>query len=178
MTLEVLSPEVLVAEQPISSIDGDAIAMLTAALARSPRGRVRINLHPNGEDSLHEMIIAIDARSYIRPHKHPGKSEAFHLISGTVDIVVFDDHGEITRIVPLSTERAGAAFYYRMSKPFFHTLIIRSEMLVVHEITNGPFVRGASEVADFAPDESDVDASARYCADLRARVAARDLVVR
>ena len=172
MTLTVISPEVLAAPQPISRIDVHDIDTLKAALAASPRGRVRINLHPDGDDDLHEMIIAIDSRSYIRPHKHPGKSEAFHLISGTVDIVVFDDRGEITSIVPLSTERPGGAFYYRMSKPFFHTLLIRSDVLVVHEITNGPFVKGGSVVADFAPDESDATAGARYCADLRQRVSA------
>jgi cupin fold WbuC family metalloprotein len=172
MTLKAISPEVLAAPQPISMIDFHDIDTLKAALATSPRGRVRINLHPDGDDGLHEMIIAIDSRSYIRPHMHPGKSEAFHLISGTVDIVVFDDRGEIARIVPLSTERPGGAFYYRMSKPFFHTLIIRSDVLVVHEITNGPFVKGASVVADFAPDESDAAAGARYCADLRQRIVA------
>lgn len=172
MTLTVISPEVLAAPQPISMIGAADIETLKAALAASPRRRVRINLHPDGDDSLHEMMIAIDSRSYIRPHKHPGKSEAFHLVSGSVDIVVFDDDGEITRVVPLSTETPGAAFYYRMSKAFFHTLLIRSEILVVHEITNGPFVKGGSVVADFAPDEADVEAGRLYCEQLQARVAA------
>jgi cupin fold WbuC family metalloprotein len=86
MKLHVVTPDVLAAPQPIAAIDYNDIDTLEATLAGSSRGRVRIDLHPDRDDELHEMVIAIDSRSYIRPHKHPRKSEAFHLISGTVDI--------------------------------------------------------------------------------------------
>jgi CO/xanthine dehydrogenase FAD-binding subunit len=60
-----------------------------------------------------------------------------------------------------------------MSKPFFHTLIIRSRVLIVHEITNGPFRPEATVYADFAPEDSDTHNTAAYRADLVRRVAAR-----
>ena len=138
----------------------------------SAKRRARINAHPDGEDALHEMIIAIDPSSYIRPHKHPGKSEAFHIIEGEVDIVVFTDDGEIDRIVPLGPPGSGRAFYYRMSMAFFHTLIIRSDILIVHEITNGPFRPSATVFADFAPDDREAEKAAAYQAELLRRVAA------
>ncbi len=87
--------------------------------------------------------------SYIRPHKHPGKSEAFHIVEGEVDIVVFKDDGEIDQVVPLGRPGGGRSFYYRMSKPFFHTLIIRSDLLIVHEITNGPFRPQGTDIRRF-----------------------------
>jgi cupin fold WbuC family metalloprotein len=116
------------------------------------------------------MMIALRGDSYIRPHKHPGKSEAFHVIEGAVDVVVLDDGGEICEVVPLGSDGTGA-FYYRMSRPQFHTLLIKSDILVVHEITNGPFVAGATVFAPFAPEEG-TGAAVRYIADLNRRVRA------
>jgi cupin fold WbuC family metalloprotein len=172
MALVQKSPEVFLAEGPIAAVGEGEIATLKAAVKASPKGRARINAHSDGDDALHEMIIAIDASSYIRPHKHPGKSEAFHIVEGEVDIVVFKDDGEIDRIVPLGGPGSGRSFYYRMSKPFFHTLIIRSDVLIVHEITNGPFRPEATVYADFAPQDYDTKDAATYQADLVRRVAA------
>jgi cupin fold WbuC family metalloprotein len=173
MTLTQMSPEVFVAQGPISTIGPQDIAALRAAVARTAKGRARINAHPDSGDLLHEMVIAIDRRSYIRPHKHPSKSEAFHIVEGAVDIVVFDDAGEITRVIPLCAPGGEGAFYYRMSEPFFHTLIIRSEILVVHEITNGPFRPEGTVFADFAPPDGDAGAASAYQAALERRVADR-----
>jgi cupin fold WbuC family metalloprotein len=172
MPLVQTSPEVFLAEGPISAIGQNELNTLKAAAKASVKRRARINAHPDAEDALHEMIIAIDPASYIRPHKHPGKSEAFHIIEGEVDIIVFSDEGAIERIVLLGPPGSRRAFYYRMSAPFFHTLIIRSEILIVHEITNGPFRPQTAVFADFAPDECELEKVAAYRADLRRRVAA------
>jgi cupin fold WbuC family metalloprotein len=172
MTLIQKSSEVFLAEGPISAVGSREIDMLKAAVKASPKRRARINAHPDGDDSLHEMIIAIDASSYIRPHMHSGKSEAFHIVEGEVDIVVFNDAGEIDRVVQLGPPGGRRPFYYRMSKPFFHTLIIRSELLVVHEITNGPFRPQGTIFADFAPEDCDTQKAEAYQADLMRRVTA------
>ena len=172
MALVQKSPEVFLAEGPIAAIGEAELNALRAAVKASAKRRARINAHPDGEDALHEMIIAIDPSSYIRPHKHPGKSEAFHIIEGEVDIVVFTDDGEIDRIVPLGPPGSGRSFYYRMSQAFFHTLIIRSDVLIVHEITNGPFRPAATVFADFAPDDLEPGKAAAYQAELLRRVTA------
>jgi cupin fold WbuC family metalloprotein len=172
MSLVQKSPEVFLAEGPIAAVGPSEIDALKAAVQASPKRRARINAHPDGDDTLHEMIIAIDASSYIRPHKHPGKSEAFHIVEGEVDIVVFRDDGEIDRIVELGPPGGSRSFYYRMSNAFFHTLIIRSDLLIVHEITNGPFRPAATVFADFAPDDRETDKAEAYQAELVRRVAA------
>ena len=173
MALVQTSPEVFLAEGPISAIGQRELDTLRAAVKASAKRRARINTHPDGDDALHEMIIAIDPASYIRPHKHPGKSEAFHIIEGEVDIVVFTEAGEIDRIIPLGPPGSGRAFYYRMSSAFFHTLVIRSDILIVHEITNGPFRPAATIFADFAPDDREPEKAAAYQLDLLRRVAAQ-----
>jgi cupin fold WbuC family metalloprotein len=173
MSLVQKSSEVFLAEGPIAAVGQAELNTLKAAVKASPKRRARINAHPDGDDALHEMIIAIDASSYIRPHKHPGKSEAFHIVEGEVDIVVFDDQGEIERVVALGPPSGSRPFYYRMSTAFFHTLIIRSDLLIVHEITNGPFRPSATVFADFAPEDHETNKAGAYQAELIRRVATR-----
>jgi cupin fold WbuC family metalloprotein len=169
MALTRKSPEVFLADGPIITLGRPELDRLREAVGQTPKRRARINAHPDSSDALHEMIIAIERNSYIRPHKHPGKSEAFHIIEGDVDIVVFDDTGEICKIVPLSALGERGGFYYRMSDSFFHTLVIRCELLIVHEITNGPFCPEATVFAAFAPPEADLPAAAHYRSELERR---------
>lgn len=172
MSLVRKSPEVFLAEGPVATIGPADIEVLRQAVRQTPKRRVRINTHPGHDDALHEMIIAIAPASYIRPHRHPGKSEAFHIIEGEVDIVVFRDDGAIEQIVSLGEKGGTRPFYYRMSEPRFHTLIIRSDLLIVHEITNGPFRPEGTIHAAFAPGEEDAVAAATFQTELTKRVAA------
>ncbi|HAB36644.1 MAG TPA: cupin fold metalloprotein, WbuC family [Rhodobacteraceae bacterium] len=154
MNLIKKTSEVYLAPGPIAAIGSREINFLRQEVAINQKGRLRINFHHENSDPLHEMIIAIRPDSYIRPHKHPDKSEAFHVIYGVVDVVIFEDDGTIREVVSLAAKDEIKAFYYRMSRPFFHTLIIYSDLLVVHEITNGPFVKDGTKFGSFAPKES------------------------
>ena len=165
------SPDVFSKEGPITTIGTEDIDMLRKAVSQVAKRRVRINVHPSTDDLLHEMIIAITPSSYIHPHKHPGKSEAFHIIEGEVDVVVFDDSGEITRVISLAARGGRHPFYYRLSTAYFHSLIVRSDLLVMHEITNGPFRPGDTIYASFAPDELDAPAAKVFQIELTKRVA-------
>src|SRR6476469_6082628 len=102
--------EVLYEEDRIVELDGQAIAELVKRADRNPRQRIRICSHPGVEDKLHEMLIVHARGTYVRPHKHLGKSESFHVVEGVVDVVLFDDQGGITKIIPMGDYRSGAKF--------------------------------------------------------------------
>ena len=51
-----------------------------------------------------------------------------------------------------STEKL---FYHRLNKFIYHMLIIKTEFLVFHEVTEGPFVRLDTVFPDWAPEEFD-----------------------
>jgi cupin fold WbuC family metalloprotein len=170
MALIQKSPEVFLTDGPIATIGSADIQALKEAVGKTSKRRARINAHPQSDDGLHEMIIAITPDSYIRPHMHPGKSEAFHIIEGAVDIVVFDQAGDIKEVISLGEKGGSQPFYYRMSTPFFHTLIIRSDLLIVHEITNGPFRPGGTLFAEFAPEDTEQESAEAYHAALIRRV--------
>ena len=86
---------------------------------------------------------------------HLNKIESVHVIEGLVDVVLFDEEGTVTEIIRMGDLSSGRKFYYRMAAPSYHTLFIVSELLVFHEITNGPFRRPDTVFAPWAPDEGD-----------------------
>jgi len=110
--------------------------------------------HRNTEDLLHEMFIVHTRDAYIRPHKHLGKPESFHIIEGTVDVFVFEEDGRVREVIKMGEYLSGRPFYYRINDPLYHTLIIRSDVLVFHETTSGPFNRADAIFAPWAPEES------------------------
>jgi cupin fold WbuC family metalloprotein len=115
------------------------------------------------------MLIVLERRTYIRPHKHSGKSESFHIVEGVVDVVVLDDLGEIQEVIPMGDYASGRAFYWRHSDARYHTLLIRSERLVIHETTNGPF-RADSTFAPWSPEESNKSGAQEFVSGLSRRV--------
>lgn len=151
--LERINDEVFVVQEPIVFFGEEEIAFVKQQAMQSTLRRARICAHKSNDDTLHEMLIAIMADSYIRPHKHLAKSESFHIVEGIVDVVIFDDSGVIAKVITLGSPGSGRNFYYRLSDCRFHTLMIRSEILVVHEATNGPFDKAQTEFFPFAPSE-------------------------
>lgn len=172
MNLRKVNDEVFIALDQIVKVGQEELAFLKLQAAGNLRKRARICAHKTNDDALHEMLIAISAKSYIHPHKHLGKSESFHIVDGLVDVVVFDDQGEITEIIELGDARSGRNFYYRLSESAFHTLLIRTDFLVVHEVTSGPFLREKTVLATFAPVEESVAEAAQYMQQVAVRVAA------
>lgn len=165
-----VSAEVLFADQPFVELDRSEIDLLKQKAPHNPRPRMRVCTHLDDQCTLQEMFIAFTRDAYIRPHKHTHKLVSHHIIEGRADIVFFDDLGEITRVVPMGDYRSGLTFYSRAAEHHYYMLIIRSESLVVHESTQGPFFREGTLFPDWSPPESDQDAARRYIAEMTRRV--------
>ena len=161
-----INKEVFTAADPIIKVEAQDIKWLKESAADNRRKRCRLCAHGDINDALHEMLIVLDKETYIRPHKHAGKSESFHIIEGAADIVVFDNEGNIIEVVRMGDYRSGRTFYYRISDPYYHTPLIRSDCLVFHETTNGPFKRDDTVFAEWAPEDSDNVAGKKYMGQL------------
>ena len=164
------SAEVRYATDAVVLVASADVATLKAEAGRNPRRRMRLCAHTGVDDTLHEMIIVHARNTYVRPHKHLGKSESFHVIEGEVDVVLFDEGGAVTDTIEMGSFASGRPFYYRIAAPTFHTLLIRSDVLVFHESTGGPFRRADTMFAPWAPEDGDAAAVARFVDGLRARL--------
>src|SRR5262249_49182141 len=160
------SAEVLVASGGVVQVTAADLGAITERAIRSPRKRARLCAHPDAADPLHEMLICLARGTYVRPHRHAGKSESFHVIAGDLDVVVFRDDGAPRDVTRRGPSPSGRAFFYRLSDPCFHTVLVNTEHVLFHETTNGPFDPADTELAPWAPAEGDHGASA-YIEQLR-----------
>jgi len=167
------SPEVFVAQGGVVRVQQAHIEALKTQATTNPRQRARLCAHRSSEDRLHEMLIVLTRNVYIRPHKHLGKMESFHVIEGTATVIFFTESGAIDEIVDLGDVHSGKCFYFRLEDPRYHTQIITSEHLVFHETTNGPFNRDQTVFAPWAPAESEIDAVRHYLDTLKRDLAQR-----
>lgn len=168
MALRKVNEELYIASADVVCFDSRYVNLVKESALKISRGRSRICAHRDSSDSLHEMLIAIRLDSYIHPHRHHFKVESFHLVEGSVDVIIFNDDGTIADVIELSNR---ANFYYRLDSCNYHTLIIHSSVLVIHETTNGPFDPAQSDLATFAPNEGTTEATS-YVAALRKSVQA------
>ena len=86
--------------------DDATIAELKRIAAGNPRLRSRLCTHPDPSSGLHEMLIVHHREAYVRPHKHLGKPESFHVIEGTAQVVIFEDDGRIREVLEMAPSAA------------------------------------------------------------------------
>jgi cupin fold WbuC family metalloprotein len=131
-----------------------------AKAKESPRRRMNYNFHPELSDPVQRLLNALEPWTYIRPHKHTTKEEAFVLLRGTVLAVTFNDDGTICNHAVLN--RNSGTLGIEFEENTFHMLTSLETGSVVYEIKEGPFVphtEGSS--APWAPKEG-TDESAAF----------------
>ena len=148
------SDEVLYPKEGIVTVSAFDLDELKQMARLNPRRRIRLCAHHNANDVIHEMIIYHPRDTYVPPHKHLNKDESFHLISGEIDCIIFNNKGIVTKTFPMAELSSGNTFYYRIPSGTFHTQIFKRDTFF-HEVTKGPFNREDTVIADWAPQEDD-----------------------
>ncbi|MBN1765557.1 MAG: WbuC family cupin fold metalloprotein [Sedimentisphaerales bacterium] len=138
------------------------LEQLKQSAACEPLRRARLCLHRNLHDKVHEMVIALQKDSYCRPHRHLEKSESFHIIEGSMLVILFDDQGLITKKIKMAPLPENATFFYRLNCSLWHMVLPLTEFVIFHETTTGPFIPDQQYRAPWSPDESDPPAVADF----------------
>ena len=162
MNIKEFSEEVFYTQDLITCVNQESIDFLKSKARKNLRKRARLCTHLGVNELLHEMLIVHFKGLYVQPHKHIGKSESFHIIEGSLGIVVFDDSGQIIKVIHMGDLASGLVFYYRLSDCFFHSVIPLSDIVVFHETTNGPFRKEDVVLAPWAPREEETEEAQRY----------------
>jgi cupin fold WbuC family metalloprotein len=165
--------EVFFSTDPVTQIRKENIGFLKQVSDGTQRKRSRLCAHKDISSSLHEMFIVHKKNIYVRPHKHLGKSESFHLIEGEVTLILYEDNGDIRTVVDMGSYESGKCFYYRVDEPVFHSILIQSDYIVFHEATLGPFVREDTVYADWAPEESNTTGVGKFLKTIQHTIAER-----
>ena len=170
MNRKKINEEVIIDIASLVQIDKTCLLDLAISAKKNERKRIRLCAHGDIDSRLHEMFIIHEKDTYVRPHKHLNNSESFHIISGEADIIIFHDDGSIQKVISMGDYQSGKIFYYRLKAPDFHTMLIRSEKLIFHETTGGPFIRSNTIFADWSPEEKNLLEVNIFLNDLKGRL--------
>ena len=137
---------------------------------RPPEGQ---DMHPSGcHGSRARDADRPQKGGRYTPHKHTNKIESFHVIEGSADVLLFEENGKVAGVIAMGECSSGRHFYYRLSEPRYHTLLVRSDWFIFHEVTSGPFDRADTLFAPWGPEVSDEEGQKKFLKRMAAAVKA------
>lgn len=140
--------------EKIFVVGNGMLDFLKNAMRQDKSDRARLCLHRSRQDRVQEMIIAISKNTYIRPHKHPTRTESFQVIEGRIQMTFFNDRGEIIKKVKMAQAGNNLPFVCRVSPNIWHMTLPISEYAIFYEVLEGPFTDSTSKQAPWAPKET------------------------
>ena len=149
--------EVFFVDKKNFSLSSRDINYLLGKAKKSKRQRARLCVHDDINSNLHEMFIAKLKNTYVRPHKNFNKCKSFEVLEGEMDLIIFDENGEIIEVIEMCEYGHMKCFFYRITDTIYHSLIIRSNHALFKETITGPFKNQDTIYADWSPHETDLN---------------------
>ena len=133
---------------------------LLSAATHSKRLRAHANIHHSYADPCQKLFNAINADSYIHPHRHSldPKEEFLIAVRGLFGLIVFKDSGLVDSATLFGSEKyseeLSIASGVELSAGIWHTVVTLVDQAVLFEVKSGPFNPiVAKEFAAWAPAE-------------------------
>jgi cupin fold WbuC family metalloprotein len=148
-----LMPSVFHNAEDILAVGEDWVARLEQEAKQAEKRRARLCMHMSGEDSIQEMVIAFCEDAFVRPHRSLNKTESLLVVKGALELIVFGDDGSVLERMAMGPFGSGRPYIVRLSASPWYTYIPKSEILVIHETTRGPFNPDDTVFPQWAPEE-------------------------
>jgi len=105
----------------------------------SDRLRTNLNIHESAESAVQRLFLAFEPGTYIRPHRHSqtNKWELFIVLEGELDMLIFNDDGEVVERIVMS---ANATRVVEILPNTWHTYICKRTGTLALEIKEGPYL--------------------------------------
>lgn len=129
-------------------------AILEEGLAESrlsPRRRMLLPIHREGEDLVQRMINFMQPGTYIQAHQHPRDwaSETILVMSGVLGFITFDEDGKV-----ITVSRLAAGDLIDIEARVWHGVLALAPDTVILEIKRGPYDDTDKVFAEWAPSEN------------------------
>ena len=147
------SKEVLYSKEKNLTLGKNFFNYLVKESKKSPKKIIRLCTHKSKKSKVHEMFILQPRTYFCKPHKHVGE-ESMSVIKGRGDIILFNNKGEIKKIIEMGDIKSDKTYYYKLEKNIFHILLIRSKYIFFHEVTKGPFKKSNMSMPKWSPGEN------------------------
>jgi len=170
MKIKQETPEVYYITDHYALLKKNNFDQLVNLAFKSKRKRARYCAHQNKESDLHDMFEVFTNQTYMHPLKQKHKNYSFHIIQGCVDVYLFSDEGDLINIISLGDFESGKAFYFMPPKNTYRMLVTKTEFVLYHEATIGPFQKEDTLFAPWAPTETDMDGIKVFFSQLKEQV--------
>ena len=139
----------------------DRLKERVATAQGSDRLRTNLDIHESPDADVQRLFLAFEPGTYIRPHRHPQahKWELFIVLEGELDLLLFNDLGEIKERITLS---AAATRVVEIPPNTWHSYISKKSGTLALEIKQGTYLPSPEE--DFLPmsPAENTEAAATY----------------
>ena len=115
-------------------------------VGREKKENVRICLHSDKEDKLHEMLIYQTQDNYFPPKKQLTKEKSFLVLEGRIALCIFEETGVLKNYVILEKS---SNFFCRVPSNYIHMDLTISEFSVHLESVPGPYKKEDCEFPDW-----------------------------
>jgi len=136
-------------KERMKRIDKILLTTLSTQAAASPRKRAHHNLHPQLDDKVQRLCIAMEPGTYVRPHRHnqPETWEILLILSGAVALLIFDDSGKVLERIELAA--GGEVTAVEIPANTWYAVASLKAGTVVFEVKQGPYA--PINEANYAP---------------------------
>ncbi len=123
----------------MKQIDSALLNDLVGKAKSAPRKRAHFNLHPELNDPVQRLCIAMEPDTYVRPHRHsdPETWEVLVILRGSLALNIFDEKGGVLERTVLKA--GGPVTALEFPRNTWHAPVSLESGTVVFEIKQGPY---------------------------------------
>ncbi|AJJ62871.1 WbuC family cupin fold metalloprotein [Yersinia aldovae] len=133
-----------------------SLVQLSQQAQQSPRLRANLNFHPQLDDTIQRLAIAMEPQTYVRPHRHPHTWELLTALHGSFIVLLFDEAGKVIHRAILGQETA----ILEIPANVWHGVLSLEAGAVIFEVKHGPYQPVAAEdFASWSPAEGEAEVS-------------------
>lgn len=132
----------------IKTFTAEDINELVGKARQSERRRSHLNVHESHDANVQRLFIATEPDTYIRPHRHPEahKWEFFIVLTGAIDLLIFDDEGMLRQRIAMAPDQTRAI---EIPPNTWHAYVCQKSGTVALEVKEGAYL--PTQPGDFAP---------------------------
>jgi len=148
-------------------VSGGDLEKLAERAIGSPRRRTAMPLHEEAYVGPQALFNAMMPDSYLCPHLH-NKSEIWMPIRNRMDVILFDDYGDIVDVLNLSQDDEN---YVEIPVTTYHTVVAHPPISIFFNLSQAPYdPKKAKIFPSWAPREEENEKAQKYLRGLKERI--------
>ena len=144
----------------VKSFTAENLRQLSDKAKQAERMRANLNVHESLDADVQRLFIATEPGTYIRPHRHSEahKWEFFMVITGEIDLLIFNDEGALSQRIVMAPDQTRAI---ELPANTWHSYVCKKTGTVALEVKQGAYIpTPETDFAAWAPAENSAEAAA------------------